>query len=231
MHDERGEWLVKFPSPSRDGIHDVVGLEAMCLELARAAELTVPESHLVSVGRRRVLLVRRFDVTARGGRFHMVSFRTLCGERPGLFVTEYSEFVQVLRRISASPAADVGALFRHMVFNAAIGNVDDHLKNFWMLADSNVGYRLAPAFDLVPDVTERRDHTLAFRSGFGCPTRKVLLELAAAWDISHARDIVEQVTDSVSAFSKAARRLGVRRPASVGLIAADVHRRLRLMGS
>lgn len=39
-------------------------------------------------------------------------------------------------------------LFRHMVFNASIGNVDDHLKNFWMLGASS-GYRLAPAFDLL----------------------------------------------------------------------------------
>lgn len=39
---------------------------------------------------------------------------------------------------SAAPADDVAALYRHMVFNAAIGNVDDHLKNFWMLARRRV---------------------------------------------------------------------------------------------
>jgi serine/threonine protein kinase HipA of HipAB toxin-antitoxin module len=55
-----------------------------------------------------------------------------------------------------------------MAFNAAIGNVDDHLKNFWMLARSG-GFRVAPAFDLVPDVSGRGEHTLSFQQGFACP--------------------------------------------------------------
>jgi serine/threonine protein kinase HipA of HipAB toxin-antitoxin module len=38
------------------------------------------------------------------------------------------------RKHSTAPKMDVATLFRHMVFNAAVGNVDDHLKNFWMLA-------------------------------------------------------------------------------------------------
>src|SRR5262249_38417522 len=49
VHDDRGEWLAKFPSASRDGAHDVVGLEATCLELARRAGLTVPASRLQAV--------------------------------------------------------------------------------------------------------------------------------------------------------------------------------------
>jgi serine/threonine-protein kinase HipA len=35
LHDEDGEWIAKFPSRARDGAHDVVGLEATCLDLAR----------------------------------------------------------------------------------------------------------------------------------------------------------------------------------------------------
>ena len=119
VHDDEAEWVAKFPSRLRDGAHDVVGLEATCLELARNAGLTVPDSRLQSVGRKRVLLVRRFDVTPGGGRIHMVSMRTLCKERPGVFVTSYTELAQMLGKYSASPATDVASLFRHMVFNAA----------------------------------------------------------------------------------------------------------------
>ena len=63
----------------------------------------------------------------------MISMRAHCRERPGVYVTSYSDLALVLRKHSASPAEDVAALFRHMAFNAAVGNVDDHLKNFWML--------------------------------------------------------------------------------------------------
>ena len=56
VHDANGEWLVKFPSRARDDGFDVVGLEATCLALARAAGLVVPDSRPQAVGRRRVLM-------------------------------------------------------------------------------------------------------------------------------------------------------------------------------
>jgi len=229
VHDEGGEWLAKFPSRARDEGSDVVGLEATCLELARRAGLEVPESRLQAIGARRVLLVKRFDVSAQGGRHHMVSLRTLCKERPGIYAHRYSDLAQVLRKHSASPAEDLAALYRHMVFNAAIGNVDDHLKNFWMLARPG-GFRLAPAFDLVPDISGRGEHTLAFQQGFACPSRAEMIAVAAEWGVARAGRIVEDVIAATSTFSATARKLKVRHPVSLQKIAADVRRRTRLLG-
>jgi serine/threonine-protein kinase HipA len=228
VHDNEGEWLAKFPSRSRDGIFDVVGLEATCLQLARRAGLVVPDMRLQSVGRRRVLLVRRFDVTENRGRTHMISMRTLCRERPGVYVTSYADLALVLRKYSASPGEDVAALFRHMAFNAAIGNVDDHLKNFWML-NTPSGYRLAPAFDLVPDVAERREHTLSFLYDYGCPTREILLAIAKEWRVVRAEDCVNDVVQAVDKFRATARKLAVRRGKGLELISADVRRRVELL--
>ena len=228
VHDEEGEWLAKFPSRGRDGIFDVVGLEATCLELARRAALVVPDTHLQPVGRRRVLLVRRFDVTNQGGRAHMISMRTLCRERPGVYVTSYTDLALILRKYSASPSEDVAALFRHMAFNAAVGNVDDHLKNFWML-HTRSGYRLAPAFDLVPDVAERREHTLSFQYAYGCPTREILLAVARDWRVPRADACVDDVVRAVSKFRVTARKIAVQRGKGLELISADVRRRLKLL--
>ena len=230
VHDDDGEWIAKFPSRTRDDGQDVVGLEATCLELATRAGLAVPESRLQSVGRRRVLLVRRFDTTAHGGRSHMVSMRTLCKERPGVFATSYTELARVLDKYSASPAADIASLFRHMAFNAAIGNVDDHLKNFWMLATPS-GYRLAPAFDLVPDVTGRGEHTLSFQYTFGCPTRVTLRAVADEWGVPKAPAILDQVAHAVAMFATTARKLGVRPGKRLDAVRADVRRRLHLIES
>jgi len=229
IHDEAGEWLAKFPSRARDEAYDVVGLEATCLVLARRAGLEVPESRLQAIGARRVLLVKRFDVSAQGGRHHMVSLRTLCKERPGVYVHSYSELAQVLRKHSASPAEDLAALYRHMVFNAAIGNVDDHLKNFWMLARPG-GFRLAPAFDLVPDVSGRGEHTLAFQQGFACPTGAEMIAVATEWGVTRAARIVEDVVKATRAFPATARRLKVRHPVSLLKVCADVRRRTGLLG-
>jgi serine/threonine-protein kinase HipA len=228
VHDESGEWLAKFPSRSRDDGYDVVGLEAACLTLARRAGLDVPESRLQTIGARRVLMVKRFDVSAEGGRYHMVSMRTLCKERPGIYAHGYSDLAQVLRKHSASPADDVAALYRHMVFNAAIGNVDDHLKNFWMLARAG-GFRLAPAFDLVPDITGRGEHTLAFQQGFACPTYTQIIALADEWGVAGAAQIVGDVVKAASVFAATARRLKVRYPGSLQKVCADVGRRTGLL--
>jgi serine/threonine-protein kinase HipA len=229
VHERGGEWLAKFPSRARDESSDVVGLEATCLILAQRAGLEVPESRLQAIGARRVLLVKRFDVSAQGGRYHMVSLRTLCKERPGIYVHSYSDLAQVLRKHSASPADDLAALYRHMVFNAAIGNVDDHLKNFWMLARPG-GFRLAPAFDLVPDIGGRGEHTLSFQQGFACPTRAEMIAVAAEWGVARAVGIVEDVVKATRAFATTARRLKVRHPVSLQKVRADVRRRTGLLG-
>ena len=228
VHDEFAEWLAKFPSRVRDEAYDVVGLEATCLALARQAGLEVPESRLQAIGARRMLMVKRFDISPEGGRYHMVSLRTLCKERPGIFVHSYSQLAQVLRKHSAAPADDMAALYRHMVFNAAIGNVDDHLKNFWMLARPE-GFRLAPAFDLVPDISGRGEHTLSFQQGFACPTGTELIALADEWDVARAARIVESVVKATSAFATAAGKFKVRRPGSVQKVCADVRRRTELL--
>ena len=228
VHDEFGEWLAKFPSRARDEGYDVVGLEATCLVLARRAGLDVPESRLQTIGARRVLMVKRFDTSAEGGRYHMASLRTLCKERPGIYVHSYSELAQVLRKHSASPADDLAALYRHMVFNAAIGNVDDHLKNFWMLARPG-GFRLAPAFDLVPDISGRGEHTLSFQQGFACPTGTEIIALADEWGVASAARIVEDVVKATGTFATAAGRLRVRHPGSLKKVCADVRRRTELL--
>jgi serine/threonine-protein kinase HipA len=230
VHDGSGEWLAKFPSRVRDDAYDVVGLEATCLALARRAGLEVPESRLQEIGARRVLMVKRFDVSAQGGRYHMVSLRTLCKERPGIYVHSYSDLAQVLRKHSASPADDLAALYRHMVFNAAIGNVDDHLKNFWMLARPG-GFRLAPAFDLVPDISGRGEHTLSFQQGFACPARAEMIALAAEWGVVRAAGIVEDVVKATRAFATTARRLKVRNPGGLQKVCADVRRRTGLLSA
>jgi serine/threonine-protein kinase HipA len=158
----------------------------------------------------------------------MVSLRTLCKERPGIHAQSYSDLAQVLRKHSASPADDLAALYRHMAFNAAIGNVDDHLKNFWMLARPG-GFRLAPAFDLLPDISGRVEHTLSFQLGFACPTRAEIIAVAGEWGVEGAVRIVEDVVKATRAFATTARRLQVRHPVSVQKISVDVRRRAGLL--
>lgn len=227
VDSDDGAWIAKFPSRNRDGRFDVVGLEAAAMALARRAGLAVPDTRLVEFGRRRALLVRRFDLAPAGGRRHMVSLKTLCKERPGVHVLAYGELATAVRKHSSAPRQDVAMLFRHMAFNAAIGNTDDHLKNFWMLHVEH-GWRLAPAIDLVPDVGERREHAVAFLYGHTTPSRSDLAAIAKAWGVKGADEIVDDVLRAARGFPQEATRCGVPGE-NVVEIARDTERRIEKM--
>ena len=60
---------------------------------------------------------------------------------------------KVIRKISVQPKADLDQLFRRLIFNLMIDNTDDHVKNHGMLHVKDGKYRLAPAFDVVMQLT------------------------------------------------------------------------------
>lgn len=154
--DGQQHYLAKFPS-----IHDrydMVALEAATMALAKLAGLNVCDVKVVKLATTQALLVKRFDITMQGGRNHIVSMRTLVGDR---FHVRYQDILDKVRRYSDRPEVDIPILFRQMCFNALIGNTDDHIKNFAMLHGEK-GWQLTPAFDLLPNVGENPEHALQF---------------------------------------------------------------------
>jgi serine/threonine-protein kinase HipA len=198
VHDEQDQWIAKFPS-RRDDV-DMVGLEAVSLELARLAGLETPDFRLAELSdSRRVLLVKRFDLAPQAGRHHMLSFRALL-QAGGYYVLRYLDLIAALRQHGARPEEDVPRLYRQMVFNALLGNTDDHLKNFWLLRDAE-GYRLTPAFDLLPDTGARREHVLLFDQTALPPSPTALAALGRKWGVTGAATICQEVESAVARFA------------------------------
>ena len=132
--------ILKFASRS-DRV-DMVRLEAACMLAADDCGLQPAWTRLPETAH--CLEVVRFDVTPAGGRRHMVSLKTLLGAE-NFYYSRYGAIADRLVRLSANPGeAHQQRLFRQMLFNAFIGNRDDHLKNFLMLRDEK-GWRLSPA--------------------------------------------------------------------------------------
>ena len=198
-------WIVKFPSLN-DRL-DVIAIEAATLELAKASGLTVPDFELQHIGMRKVLLVRRFDISDNGGRYHMTSMQTLL-QAEGYYFLSYTDMFSVLKSYSAIPSVDIPALFRQMVFNAAIGNTDDHLKNFCMLHKEG-GFRLSPVYDVLPDIFERREHTLSFKSSCLPPDRRLLQQMGKQLHIQNFEQIIDEVFHGVSQWSGIFQQYGV----------------------
>ncbi|MFN3543490.1 MAG: type II toxin-antitoxin system HipA family toxin [Thiobacillus sp.] len=222
VRDASGHWIAKFAS--RQDACDMVGLEAASLALAQRAGLRVPDFRLAALpGSRRALLVRRFDLTT-AGRLHMLSFRALLQAR-GFYVLGYADLVAALRRHGAAPELDVPRLYAQMVFNALLGNTDDHLKNFWLLHGTE-GWRLSPAFDLLPDTAGLREHVLRFDLTPDAPDSAGLLALGRKWGVSGAAGIVDAVRTAVAAFAAVAADFGVPHT-DIARFAPDIDRRLR----
>ena len=151
--DESGElWIAKFPS--RQDTTDMGAWEYVAWILAKKAGITVPEAKVEQVtGRYQTFFTKRFD---RDGdtRIHFASAMTMTGH----FETEirdqtpsYLELAEFIQFSGAEPQEDLEQLWRRIVFNIAISNTDDHMRNHGFLLTEN-GWRLSPAYDMNPSV-------------------------------------------------------------------------------
>jgi serine/threonine-protein kinase HipA len=168
-------WVTKFPS--REDQHAITRWEFGALQLAAGCGLRVPEHRLVTVGTRPVLLTARFDRRTRGGqreRAHYLSGLTMLGLHERDYGRgAYADLALWLRRHGADPATDVRELFMRMAFNVLIGNTDDHPRNHAVI-NFGEGYRLSPAFDVLPWPASGGEHLQA--TGVGRQGRLASIE-------------------------------------------------------
>jgi serine/threonine-protein kinase HipA len=161
VQDNHDLWIAKFATQ-----HDrwnYPRVEHGMLNLARLCGLTVADSRVDTVAGHDVLMVRRFDRDAAptGYRRHrMVSALTLLqtGDDPvDRARWSYLLLADELRRVSASPEADLRELYARMCFNGIVSNLDDHPRNHAVLAKDKT-WRLSPAYDLTPTPSVAEDH-------------------------------------------------------------------------
>lgn len=200
VKDENGAYLAKFAS-ARDQL-DVVSLEAAAMELARKAGIKTADSRLLALGPRKCLLVKRFDINKAGGRNHLISMQSLL-KADGYYYAGYRDLAEVIKHVSTQPGQDLHRLYRQMVFNVMIGNTDDHLKNFIMLHNDE-GWRLSPAFDLVPNVGFNMEHVLRIGYDNTPPDLETLLQEAKYFGLKRQQqtlEVIMEVHEAVSEWS------------------------------
>jgi serine/threonine-protein kinase HipA len=166
VEDDEGLWIAKFPQKSDKWNNAPV--EAAMLALARRCGIRTPDTRVERIGDESVLLVRRFDrakVPEGYLRHRMVSALTVLDADDRVTdrtAWSYVLLADELRRWSEQPVADRAELFRRVVFNTLISNLDDHPRNHALIAPGKA-WRLAPAYDLTPTPAvsvERRDLAL-----------------------------------------------------------------------
>ncbi len=136
----------KFPSV-RD-TRSIVHGEVLALHLAAAAGVHAAKARVVVSEGVPVAVISRFDRLG-GKRLMYLSARSLMQATPAEQYT-YVDIAETLRMHSSQAGADMKELWRRLVFNILINNVDDHLNNHGFLHHAHGQWRLAPAFDLNP---------------------------------------------------------------------------------
>ena len=211
--------IAKFPKESDD--YSVERWEAIALDLAKASGIRTPKHNLLEVGGRAVLLSRRFD-RQDGARIPFLSALSMMGLKDGERGS-YPELVDVLTQHGADARTDAAELYRRMVFNVLISNVDDHLRNHGFLWRGAGGWVLSPAYDLNPTPTDLKPRILTTSIDVdegGCDL-DLVLQVAGFFALSPtaAKAIVGDVGRVVAGWRQAAERRGAR-PAEIRRMAS-----------
>lgn len=211
-------WIAKFGRDS--DLVDMCKVEYASMIMARAAGIDVPDVAFTETARGGVMLVERFDRSV-DEQHHLVSVASLINK---FDITQYDEstmsypgIVQLGKRIGHRTRGLAASVFRRMLFNIAIGNTDDHLRNHAFYKKSTgAEYVLTPGYDIVPNVGLQGSHAIALGAFGSAPSRDNLEAAAHRMGISRkaARRTAEEVlavTDDWRTYMKDA-----------GVVASDV---------
>jgi serine/threonine-protein kinase HipA len=194
-------WIAKFQKHDDEFDQCVAEHAAMCL--ARDCGIGVAETRVVSVGPRRAVLVKRFD-RAEGPDHepsaHYLSALSLLNFPETSSKGSYSDIGEEMLKFTAKPHNDRRELFARMVFNVACGNRDDHLKNHGILYSKEAGWRLSPAFDIVPQPDFYPTQAIEVGKIGAYPSRVNCMSLAGNFSLTseQAEEVVDRIADVVA---------------------------------
>ena len=143
-------WIAKFPSKNDE--NDTGAWEMVTHDLAALCGLNVPEAKLEKFSPLgSTFLIKRFDRMG-SKRVHFASAMTLLGKTDGASAADGSSYLDIaafIKSYGAQPKKDLGELWKRIVFNMAVTNTDDHLRNHaFILTDK--GWILSPLYDVNP---------------------------------------------------------------------------------
>jgi serine/threonine-protein kinase HipA len=104
-------------------------------------------------GKYHTFFTKRFDRLHKE-RIHFASAMTMTGNNEDTLKqnpASYLDIAEFLQFNGAQNKSDLHQLWRRLVFNIAISNTDDHLRNHGFLLTEK-GWILSPAFDLNPSI-------------------------------------------------------------------------------
>ncbi|NQY34861.1 MAG: type II toxin-antitoxin system HipA family toxin [Alteromonadaceae bacterium] len=209
VDDNNELWIAKFPSAHDD--YDVGAWEYVTHLLALNAGIDMTQCQIHKFDSdHHTFLTKRFDRTPTG-RLHFSSAMTQLEYFDGEDGASYIELAEFLTQSGSNTRKDLAQLWRRIVFNIAVSNCDDHLRNHGFIY-KNKGWELSPAYDLNPlytatglhlNITEY-DNSLDF---------ELAMEVIDYFQLTEdkALEIKKEVINSVKQWPEIANSIGISR--------------------
>ncbi|WP_026753007.1 type II toxin-antitoxin system HipA family toxin [Sediminibacter sp. Hel_I_10] len=149
---QKNLWIAKFPS--KTDVVDKAAWEFLAYKLAIASGVEMVTSKIEKIsGQYHTFLTKRFD-RDNGKRIHFASAMTMTGNTEDMIrdtTPSYLEIVEFIENYGVDVETNLHQLWRRIVFNIAISNTDDHLRNHGFILTEK-GWILSPAYDLNPSI-------------------------------------------------------------------------------
>ncbi len=152
LDENKALWIAKFPS--KNDTTDKAAWELLAYELALEAGINMAPCHMEKIaGSYNTFFTKRFD---REGseRIHFASAMTMTGNSEDTIrdhTPSYLEIADFIQNKCVNITENLHQLWRRIVFNIAISNTDDHLRNHGFVM-TDAGWELSPAYDINPSV-------------------------------------------------------------------------------
>jgi serine/threonine-protein kinase HipA len=216
---DRGGHLAIAKFPRDDDDYSIGAWEEVTLRLADSAGIRTARHRLERIAGKAILVSLRFDRDAGGCRIPFLSAMSMMNCIDGEHGS-YPELVEAIRTHGSEADADAAELFRRMVFNILVSNVDDHLRNHGFLWTGTAGWRLSPAFDLNPVPVDVKAHGLSTNISLDEATCSIDLALENAGYFGLSLTDAAATVNAVSAATSLWRSTA----AAVGIKAAEIER-------
>lgn len=143
-----GRFILKPPSHRWP---ELPANEHCTMMLAEAAGLeTVPFGLIHLASGELAYITKRIDRDDSGNKFAMEDMCQLTGRlTEDKYKGSHEQIAKTIKEHSANPLFDLTRFYEFVLFSFLTGNGDMHLKNFSLIHDPIVGWKLAPGYDLL----------------------------------------------------------------------------------
>lgn len=212
LDEEKELWIAKFPS--KNDTIDKGAWEYLAYELAINAGITMSPCRIEKIaGKHHTFFTKRFD-REKGERIHFASAMTMTGNNEDTIRDKPASYLDIAEFISnygVNIEENLHQLWRRIIFNIAISNTDDHLRNHGFILTDD-GWILSPAYDLNPSI-DKNGLALNIDMDGNALDFEIAKTVGGFFrlDEKQMNQIIAEVLDSVNTWEKVAGRIGISR--------------------